>query len=248
MEYGNARLHQRTEGTRRASDCRLPEQVANARQPQLESIYEHVPRSCFVPKSNHYHDGDNADDHDRQVGGEALTEIHDGLRERGHLLGAFHEVSKYFLKLWDHFDHQEARNAQGDNQHHNRVRHCALNLVLDLLSLFKKLGEPIQRLFKDTAGLTCLRHVNVKMVKNSRILRQRLRERRTPFHGDSHAEEGLLQCRILRLLCQNPETSHQREARVHQRGKLAGQHHEFLGLNTFFKKCRQLKTHITRKT
>ena len=191
---------------------------------------------------------DNLVDYDQRTyaGGDLQTVVlhevrnaHDELGDR-RKRGVAKNVGEHLLELRDDRGKEERRDADCGKKNHGRVDHRALDLVLDLLRLFGKLGQAVQHNFEHTARLTGLHHVDIEVVEDLGIRRKRLGERSAAGDAFGDAVQARPHRRNLVLLLENLDAAHERKTGVDQRSELTSERREVFRLYASLQEGRHL--------
>ena len=218
-------------------------QRAGDRHLQLQNVEEVGALLRLADDLHQHHEGDDRQEDLQAIVLHEARRVDHELRDRRQSRATQHVV-EHLLEFRNDRHEQERRDADCGNENHDRVDHRALHLVLDLLALLGEFGETAEDDFKNAARFTCLDHVDVKMVENLRILRERLGERSAGCDVLADAVQGLDHLGILHLTLQNLNAAHQRQARVDKRRQLTGELSEDLGLDFAPHPARQLQVDV----
>jgi len=119
-------------------------------------------------------------------------------------------------------------DAHGNDHNEDRVRHRRLDLLAKLKVLLKEHRQPFERVVEHTTNLARAHQTHGQFAEDPRVLRHRLRERRTTLDLGLNVADDLLEAHVRRLLLQNVETADQRDTGVDHRGELATEDREIL--------------------
>jgi hypothetical protein len=107
-----------------------------------------------------------------------------------------------------HDEDKEKRHDAHCHRHHNdRVNHRRHDLVLNLVGFLLKFRKPVEHQLQHAANLARFDHVDVQVVKDPRMQRQRVRKRVTALNGVSKFVNGLFQYLVAFLFRQNGQAS-----------------------------------------
>ena len=135
------------------------------------------------------------------------------------------------LKPRDHKRQQQNHDAGRNDEHGHRIKHRGLDLALDLLRLFGKFRQAFQHHFEHAAQFTGLDHVDEQAVENLRMLRQGLGKRAAALDGERQFAKNSPERGVALLFFEHAQAAQERQARVHQRGQLAGEGRQHLGFH-----------------
>ena len=232
MEDGNARGHEGAERAGEAGNGRFALHIAKEREFELHAV---DPDSTTFggchgtpgDKDGHHH-GDDVPNVVPHPTGEA----DDPFGELRQLFLRSEHVFEDGLEAWHDDKHEEDHDARRDAHHDDGVNHRRDNLVFKLLGFFLVFGETVEDEFENTAELTSLHHVHVKLVKDTRILLEALGEGGAGLHVLSERVDGGLHHRNGFLAAEHGEASKKWQAGINECGELAGEDHEHLALHT----------------
>ena len=115
-----------------------------------------------------------------------------------------------------------------DDQHDRRVRDGGADLVLELRLLLVVLGKRVHRPREEAARLADPHDADHERREDIGMPRERVRERLTRLDIGLHRDEGGLQLLVFRLLDEDRERPHERQACIQQAGHLAREDRERL--------------------
>ena len=96
-------------------------------------------------------------------------------------------VAEHVVKDRFEFRHdknqQEGHDRDRHRHHDDGINHGSDNLVLDLLRLLLEFREPAKHELEHAADLACFHHVDIKVIKDKRMLRQAFRKRAATLHS-----------------------------------------------------------------
>ena len=124
-------------------------------------------------------------------------------------------------------DHDQERHEHDDNW----VDHRGLDLVSDLGGFFLEFRKARQNDFEHTAELSGLNHVDVKVVEDRRVLRERLRKSAATLHAVGKFVDRFLENFVALLFRENCQASQEGQPRVDQGRKLPCENHQELWLH-----------------
>ena len=111
-----------------------------------------------------------------------IASAHHDQRDGGQWFVAQHFVKDQLKPRHDEYE-KKGQNRKRESENNNRIDHGRENLVFDLLRFLLKLGQPGEHDLEYAAKFACLHHADVKLVKDARVLRQRIRERAAALDG-----------------------------------------------------------------
>src|SRR4029077_18180122 len=109
--------------------------------------------------------------------------------------------------------------------------HRRSDFVLNFGRLFVKFREPGENELEYTADFAGFHHIDVKIVKDGRILRKAFRKCTASLDRFSELVDRVFQNGIAFLFGENVETAQKWQARINQGRELARENHQDLRLN-----------------
>src|SRR5438105_787193 len=129
---------------------------------------------------------------------------------------------------------KQAHESHACDRHrheHERINPRIGNFIFNLGCLFLKLREPGENELEHTTDFAGLYHIDVKIVKDERILREAFRERAAALDRLSELDGRVFQDRITFLFGENVEAAQKRQARIDQGCELTRENHQDFRLN-----------------
>ena len=111
------------------------------------------------------------------------------------------QIMENYFKPWHDEHEQETQDSDGHGHHDDRIDHCREDLVLNLRGFLLKFRKPVKHQLEHTADFPGFYHVNVEIVKNSRMQRQRVGKRAATLHRVGECVDGFFQHLVAFLLC-----------------------------------------------
>ena len=184
--------------------------------------------------NDHLIKGDHADhasDIVVPVGHQRVADPHHQQRDVRQRLVRPQQFREDLLEVRHDEDHQADHGQQRDGQHHARIDHRRLHLARNTGRFFHETGQAVENDLHRTGSLTRPDHVQIELVKRPRMLRQRLRERRSALDRLRRFAEHDLHRRVFRLAFEGMQRTDQRQPGAEQNRQLARHHGQFLTLD-----------------
>src|SRR5437667_613426 len=154
----------------------------------------------------------------------------DERRDHGQRSVAEHVV-KDRLEFWDNEHEQKSHDRDRHCHDDERVDHRSGDFVFNLGRLFLKLREPGKNELEHTADFASFHHIDIKIVKDERILRETFRKRAAALDRLSELVDRVFQDRITFLFGENVEAAQKWQARIDQGCELTRENHQDFRLN-----------------
>src|SRR5436305_132850 len=113
------------------------------------------------------------------------------------------QIMKNFFKPWHDEHEQETQDSNGHGHHDDRINHCREHFVLNLRGFLLKFRKAVKNQLEHAADFAGFYHVDVEVVKDSRMQRQRVGKRAATLHRVGQIVDGFFQQLVAFLLCQN---------------------------------------------